>query len=69
MVHPAMTKAFLLAVATAAMHCQPEQCTHAPPPGSPVLLAQNLSSKWIAPADNMQPKTDDAKWHHRFLKG
>ena len=41
------------------------------PPTSPILLfllAQNLSSKQIAPTDNMRPKSDDAIWHHWLLK-
>ena len=38
----------------AAMHYQPEWCTHPPPPAPPFLLAQNLSSKQIAPTDNMR---------------
>ena len=33
----------------------------ATPPVPPFLLAQSLSSKRIAPTDNMQPKSDDAK--------
>ena len=41
--------------------CQPERCTHSPPPVSPFLLVQNLSSKRIVPTHNMQPKSDDAK--------
>ena len=65
----ALTGAFLQAAATAAMHCQPERCTHPRPPVPPFLLAQNLSSKRIAPTDNMWPKTDDAKRCHRLLKG
>ena len=31
MIHPALTKAFLQAAAAAAIHCQPEWCTHPPP--------------------------------------
>ena len=61
MAHPALTKAFLQAAAMAAMHCQPELCTHPPPPVPPILLVQNLPSKRIAPTDNMRPKTDDTK--------
>ena len=30
------------------------------PPFPPFLLVQNLSSKWIVPSGNMQPKLDDA---------
>ena len=47
------------AAATAAMHCQPKQCTHPPPPVPPFLLTQSLSSKQIAPTDNMQPNFND----------
>ena len=47
----------------------PWSTVHPPPPISPFLLAQNLSSKQIAPTDNMQPKSDNAKWCHRWLKG
>ena len=61
MAHPALTRAFLQPAATATMHCQPERCTHPPPPVPPFLLAQNLSSKRIVPADNMRSKSDDAK--------
>ena len=43
--------------------------THPPPPIPPFLLVQNLSSKRIAPTDNMRPKSDDAIWRHRWLKG
>ena len=43
--------------------------THPPPPIPPFLLAQNLSSKRIALTDNMWPKSDNAKWHHRWFKG
>ena len=28
-----------------------------PPPVPPILLTQNLPSKWIAPTDNMRPKS------------
>ena len=69
MAHPSLTRAFTQAAATGAMHHQPEQCTHSPPPVPPFLLAQNLSSKQIAPTDNMRPKTDDAKRRHKLLKG
>ena len=37
------------------MHCHPEGDIHPPPPVPPFLLAQNLSSKQIAPTDNMWP--------------
>ena len=32
---------------------------HLPPPVPPFLLAQNLSSEWIAPTDNMRLNFDD----------
>ena len=66
MARPALTKAFQQAAATAAMHCQPERCTHPPPPVPPFLLAQ---SKQIASTDNMRPKSDEAKERHWLLKG
>ena len=34
----------------------------------PFLLVQNLSSKQIAPTDNLRPKTDNAKRRHRLLR-
>ena len=40
-----------------------------PPPIPPFLLAQNLSSKWIGPTDNMQPKLHDDYTRHLWLKG
>ena len=59
------TKAFLQLAATAAKCCHPEGDTHSlTPPVTPFLQAQNLSSKWIAPTDNMQPKSHDG-----FIKG
>ena len=61
MAHLALTKAFLQAAVTAAMQCQPEQCTNPPPPV--------VFSKQIAPTDNMWSKTDDAKKCHWLLKG
>ena len=27
-----------------------------------------ISSKWITPTDNMQPKSDNTKQHHRYLR-
>ena len=32
---------------------------HPPPPTAHFLLVENLSSKWIAPTDNMRPKLHD----------
>ena len=64
--HLALTRAFLQPAATATIHCQPEGCTQPPPPIPPFLLVQNVSSKWIAPTDNMQPKSDVTKKRHRL---
>ena len=36
-------------------------CTHPPPPVPPFLLVQTMSLKRIAPTDNIQPKSDNAK--------
>ena len=69
MAHPALTSTFLQAAAMATMHCRPERCTYPPPPVPPFRLAQNLSSKWIVPTDNMWPKTDNGKRCHWLLKG
>ena len=69
MAHPASTKAFLQAAATVTMHCQAERWTHPPPSLPSFLLVWNLSSKPIAPTDNIWPKSDDAFWHHQLLKG
>ena len=44
-----------------------QRCASTQPPVSPFLLAQNLSSKRIAPTDNMQPKSDDPKERHWWL--
>ena len=68
MVQPVPTKAFLQRAKAAAMCMAPRAEIRPPPPILPFLLAQNLSSKRIAPTDNMQPKSDDAIWHHRWLK-
>ena len=37
---------------------------HVCPPVLPFLLAQNLSSKWIVPTDNMRPNFDDDYSRH-----
>ena len=69
MPNPVPTRAFLQPAKAAAVctaHCAE---TRPPPPIPPFLLAQNLSSKWIAPADNMQPKLYDEYAHHQWLKG
>ena len=39
---------------------------HIPLP--PLLLTQNLSTKWIAPTDNMWPKLHDEYTCHQLLK-
>ena len=41
-------------------------CTHPPP--RPTTSA-SASSKWIAPTDNMWPKSENIKMCHRWLKG
>ena len=41
--------------------------THLPYPT--FLIPQNLSSKWIAPTDNIRPKSDDTIWRHWWLTG
>ena len=52
------------AFSTAAMHCHPPGDTHPPPLIPSFLLAQNLSSKRIAPTDNMRPNFDDDYSRH-----
>jgi len=65
---PVPTKAFLQPAKAAAM-CTAHHAETRPPSLIPLLLlAQNLSSKWVAPTDNMRPKSDDAKWRHWWLK-
>ena len=61
MAHQALTRAFLQPAATATMHCDPEGCTHPLSHAPPFLLEQNLSSKWIAPTDNMWPSQTTPK--------
>ena len=67
--HLTLTRAFLQPTATATMHCHPLGDTHPPPLVPPFLLAQNLSSKRIAPTDNMWPNFDDDYSRHSLLKG
>ena len=62
------TKAFLQAAKAAATSTASCIENRIPPPIPPFLLAQNLSKR-IAPTDNMRPKSDDANWHHQWLKG
>ena len=62
-------KAFLQPAKATAMCTAPHAETRPPPPIPPFLLAQNLSSKRIAPTDNMQPKLHDEYTRHQWLKG
>ena len=59
MLKPVPTKAFLQPAKAAAMYTALRAETHPPPPTPPFFLAQNLSSKRIAPTDNMRPKLHD----------
>ena len=59
-----LTKALLQPAKAAAMCTVPRAETRPPPPIQPFLLAQNLSSKQIAPTDNMQPKFHDEYTRH-----
>ena len=68
MAKPVPTKAFLQPAKAAAMCMAPRAETRPPPPIPPFLLAQNLSSKRIAPTDNMRPKLHDEYTHHQWLK-
>ena len=52
--------------------CMAPRAETSPPPPIPLFfLAQNLSSKWIAPTDtrNMRPKLHDEYTRHKWLKG
>ena len=69
MVQPVPTKAIVQPAKAAAMCMATSAETRPTPPIPPFLLVQNLSSKRIAPTDNMRPKSDDAMWHHWLLKG
>ena len=66
---PVPTKAFLQPAKAAAMCTAPRAETHLPPPIPPFWLAQNLSSKWIAPTDNMRLKLHNEYICHQWLKG
>ena len=61
MTYPVLTKVILQPSTTAAMCYHPKGDTHPHPPIPPFLLAQNLSSNWIAPTDNMRPKCLEVK--------
>ena len=69
MAKPVPIKAFLQPAKTATMGTTLHAETWPPPPIRPFLLAQNLSSKWIAPTENVQPKMHDEYTHHQWLKG
>ena len=43
---------FLQPAKTASTHMASHDYAHPPPPILPILLAQNLPSKWIPPTDN-----------------
>ena len=58
MAHLAVTRAFLQAIAIAAMYYQAEGCTHPPPSFLAFVLAWNLSSKEIVPTDTRMGKKD-----------
>ena len=64
---PVMTKAFLQPAKTVATFTASHAETHPPPPIPPFLLAHNLSSKWIAPTDNMRPKLHDKYTRHQVV--
>ena len=69
MVQPVPTKAFLQPAKAAAMCMALSTETRPPPPIPPFLLAQKLSSTWIAPTDNLRPKLHDEYTRHQWLKG
>ena len=53
----------------ATMCTAPHAETCPPPPTSPFLLAQNLSSKRIVPTDNVRPNLHNEYTLHQWLKG
>ena len=69
MAKPVPTKAFLQPAKTAAMCTACHDYAHPPPSVPHFLLAQNLSSKRIAPTDNMRSKLHDEYTCHQLLKG
>ena len=69
MANPVLTKAFLQLAKAAAMCTALQGEPTPPPPFPPFLLAQNLSSKRIAPTDNVRPKLHDEYTRHQWLKG
>ena len=68
MAKPLPTKAFLQLAKAAAMCTALRAETRPPPPIPPFLLVQNLSSKQIAPTDNVRPKLHD-KYSSSVVKG
>ena len=54
---------------TAAMCTACHDSAHPPPLIPPFCQQKNLSSKWIAPTDNMWPRLHDECTHHQWLKG
>ena len=68
MANPLSTKAFLQPAKAAAMCTALRAETRPPPPIPPFLLVQNLSSKQIAPTDNVRPKLHD-KYSSSMVKG
>ena len=65
---PVPSKAFLQPAKAAAMCMTPHAEIRPPPPITPFLLVQNLSSKQIEPTDNEWPKLYDEYIHHQWLK-
>ena len=63
MAKPVLTKAFLQPAKTAAMCMVGDDYARPLLPIPPFLLVQNLSSKWIAPTDNMW-----SKLHHEYTR-
>ena len=56
---PVLTKAILHQAKAAAMCTAGRDHACPPPPIPPFLLAQNPSSKWVVPTDNMQGHTQN----------
>ena len=64
---PVPTKVFLQLAKAAAMCMAPCAENRPPPPILPLLLAQNVFSKWITQTDNMRLKLHDEYTHHQWL--
>ena len=72
MVQPVPTKGFLQPIKTASLPCAVTRrvtLTHLAPPIPPFLLAQNLSSKRIAPTDNMVPNLHEYTAWSSMVRG